>query len=277
MVEKPPMPAAASVLTGPAEMALTRMFFGPQICREVADRAFERRLGNAHDVVVRKHARAAEIGQRDDASAAPRLHQRRRAASQRDERVGTDVERELEALARRLHKGIGDVFAIGKCDAVDQKVEPAMILLNPGEDRVDFGVVLHVERQHERTWGERVGEFADMFFEPALVGEHEGSAGSAAACAIAQDSERLFATPTTRPILPDRSDIEGTRFARRLGRVAALVRRRPAASSRGAGAGRCAGAGPVLSLSVATEAAWDPACRCRRHLAGAPRRRPPWR
>ena len=55
------MPDAASVLIGPAEIALTRMPFGPEIAREIPHRRLERRLGDAHHVVVREHALAAEV------------------------------------------------------------------------------------------------------------------------------------------------------------------------------------------------------------------------
>ena len=51
------MPAPASVRIGPAEIALTRMPLRAEIDREIAHRGFERRLGDAHDVVVRHRAR----------------------------------------------------------------------------------------------------------------------------------------------------------------------------------------------------------------------------
>ena len=52
-----------------------------EIGREVADGRFERGFGDAHHVVVREHALAAEIGERQDAAAAALLHQRRGAGA----------------------------------------------------------------------------------------------------------------------------------------------------------------------------------------------------
>ncbi len=56
---------AASVLIGPAEMALTRMFLLAEIGGEIAHRRLERGLGDAHDVVVRHPLLGAVIGERE--------------------------------------------------------------------------------------------------------------------------------------------------------------------------------------------------------------------
>ena len=53
MSPSPEMPRAASVLIGPAEMALTRMFLRAEIVGEVAHAGFERGFRDAHDVVFR--------------------------------------------------------------------------------------------------------------------------------------------------------------------------------------------------------------------------------
>ena len=52
---------------GPAEIGVDADVVLAEIGGEVADGGFERRLGDAHDVVVRHHARGAAIGQRDHA------------------------------------------------------------------------------------------------------------------------------------------------------------------------------------------------------------------
>ena len=67
------MPDAASVLIGPDEMALTRMFFDAEIGGEIAHRGLQRGLGDAHDVVMRHPLLGAVIGQRQQ--------RRRRSAS----------------------------------------------------------------------------------------------------------------------------------------------------------------------------------------------------
>ena len=68
------MPDAASVLIGPAEIALTRMPVAAEIGREIAHARLERRLGDAHDVVVRHHPLGAVVGERQQAAAV--AHQR---------------------------------------------------------------------------------------------------------------------------------------------------------------------------------------------------------
>ncbi len=62
------MPLAARVLIGPALMALTRMP-GAEVGGHVAHRGFQRRLGHAHDVVMRHHPLGAEIGQGEQRTA----------------------------------------------------------------------------------------------------------------------------------------------------------------------------------------------------------------
>ena len=120
-----------------------------------------------------------------------------RAARERDERIGADVERQPEALARGLHERVGDVVAIGERDAVDEEVEPAVLLLDAGEHRVDLGVVLHVERQHERLRREGLGELVDVLFEAPLIGEDERRA---------RLGRRLRDRPRERPLVRDADD-----------------------------------------------------------------------
>ena len=88
-----------------------------------------------------------------------------------------------------------------------EKVEPAVLLLNAREDGIDFAVVLDIERQNQRRGSQRVGELADVLFESTLIGQDDVAPASAAACAMAHESERLLATPTTRPTLPERCDM----------------------------------------------------------------------
>ena len=123
---------------------------GTEIRGEIAHRRFERGLRDAHHVVVREHAIAAEERQRQHAAAAARRHQRLRAARQRDQRVGADVERLLESVARGIHEPAGDLFARRERGAVHDEVEPAVRLLDLRVDRGDLVVAGDVERQHHR-------------------------------------------------------------------------------------------------------------------------------
>ena len=67
------MPAAARVLTGPAEMALTRMLVRAEVGREIAHAGLERGLGHAHHIVMRHDPLGAVIGEGEQAAA---FHQR---------------------------------------------------------------------------------------------------------------------------------------------------------------------------------------------------------
>ena len=93
---------------------------------EVAHGRVERRLRDAHHVVVRHRALAAEVRHRHDRAAAARLHQRLRRARARDERVRADVERQPEAVARRVGEAALEILGRGERDRVHEQVEPAV-------------------------------------------------------------------------------------------------------------------------------------------------------
>src|SRR4029079_2033651 len=100
--------------------------------------------------------------QRQDAAAAAALHQRQRAAGERDQRVGADVERQAEAVARGLHEGVRQLFARRVGGAVHDEVEAAVRLVDRLEDGGNLRVVGDVERQQQRI-GQGLGELADVF------------------------------------------------------------------------------------------------------------------
>ena len=104
------MPRAAAVFTGPAEIALTRMFFWP-----------ERGLGDAHDVVVGDDTRGSQIGERDDGAAVG--HVRRGDASDGDERIGAYVVGERESVSRGFDKRAAQILSIGEGDGVNDGVK----------------------------------------------------------------------------------------------------------------------------------------------------------
>ncbi len=74
----------------------------PQILRQIAHRAFQRRLGHAHDVIVRHNFFRAVISHGDDAAAV--FHQRSRCPAHRDQRIHADVVRHTKAFARSVHE-----------------------------------------------------------------------------------------------------------------------------------------------------------------------------
>ncbi len=151
MLEKPEMPAAASVLIAPAEIAFTRMFFGPSSRREIPDRGFERGLRHAHHVVVREHALAADVSERQDAAAAALLHQRHHRARQPDERVGADVERDSEAFTRRLHEWLVEIRRRRERSAVHEEIEAAKLTVEIR--RRASSICSSLDTSHGRTSG----------------------------------------------------------------------------------------------------------------------------
>ena len=170
---KPAIERAASVRTGPAEIAFTRMFLrrGP---RRGSARRLERRLGDAHDVVVGHGALAAEVGHRHDRAAAGASMSGSARPGAGDERVGADVEREPEAVARRVGEAALEVLRGGEGDRVDEDVEPAAERLR------DLGKTASTSSSertsHSVTSGLEtvLGELAHALLDPlALVREGE--------------------------------------------------------------------------------------------------------
>ena len=204
------MPDAASVLIGPGRDGVDADVLRTEIGGQVAHRRFERRLRHAHHVVVGEHALAAEIRQRQDAAAAAPLHQRRDAARQRDERVGADVERDAET--RRARSGRTDSTAPSRganaapCTRKSRPPNSSSIVANSVAICSSLG---DVARQHERL-ARASPPARGRFPRAARPGYVSASRAPAprAACAMAQEIDRLLATPTMRPCFPERSDMD---------------------------------------------------------------------
>ena len=88
-----------------------------QVVGEIAHRGFERRLGHAHHVIIRHHARGAQIRQRDHRAA--RGHQRGRGARHRDHRIRAHILRQQVSGARGLDERAAQILAVGERDAVN--------------------------------------------------------------------------------------------------------------------------------------------------------------
>ena len=123
---------------------------------------------------MRHGALAAEVRHRHDRAAAGLLHQRLGRARARDERVRADVEREPEAVARRVGEAALEILGGRERDRVDEDVElAAERLADLGEDARDVVVRADVARGDERGV-DRGGELAHALLDPlALVGERE--------------------------------------------------------------------------------------------------------
>ncbi len=148
-----------------------------QVAREITNRRFEGRLRHTHHVVVGEHPIAADEGEREHAAATAFLHQRHERPGQTDERIGADVERDAEALARRLHERTGELGLRGERSAVDEKVEAAELAIDCRCQVSDLLIARNVARQDERIL-ERRREIAHVLFEPlARIGQRKARAG----------------------------------------------------------------------------------------------------
>ncbi len=123
---------------GPAEMALTRMFFAAEGGGEVADGGFEGGFGDAHHVVIREDFGGAVVGEGEDGAAFG--HQRDSGAADGDQRVDADVVGDAEVVAGGEEEIVFDCVGRGEGDGVDDDVEGAVGLFEGGEEGVDLGV-----------------------------------------------------------------------------------------------------------------------------------------
>ena len=162
MLENPEIPDAASVLIGAGRNRVDADVLRPEIARQIPHRRLERGLRHAHDVVVREHAVAADVGQRQHAAPAALLHQRHHRARQTDERVRADVERDAKALARRFDKRIAQRLGRREAGAVHHEVEPAEFAVERRRQLGDLLVARDVARRDDgvvELWRRARGRF----------------------------------------------------------------------------------------------------------------------
>ena len=190
---------------------------------QVANGRVQRRLGDAHHVVVRHGALAAEVGHGHDRPAAPRFHQRLRRAGARDERIGADVEREPEVVARGVGEPAFEILGGGIGDRVDEQVEPsAERLPHLREHAGDVLVRADVARGDERTDTLPASSRTFSSMRSPWNVNASSAPSSASARAIDHAIERLLATPRTSPCFPSN---------RPAMRARVYARRRPCAGS----------------------------------------------
>ncbi len=198
MVVKPAIERAASVRTGPGRDRVHPDVLEAEVPREVANRGVERRLGDAHHVVVRNRALATEVGHGHDRAATAPFHQGLCRPRAGDERVGADVESHPEAVARRVHEAPFQVLGGREGDRVDEDVEAAAEGLRYlGEDALDVVVRPDVALGDERA-RHGLGEVADALLDPlALVREGD-------LCALG--GEAVGDRPGNRALVGDAQD-----------------------------------------------------------------------
>ena len=197
------MPLAASVLIGPAEIALTRMFSRPEVDREIFDAGLQRRLGDAHHVVVRDDLLGAVIGQRQQRSAVGHHRRARAARPRRSCRPRcSSSSGNCRGWCRRTCPRSS--FLSEKPIAWTTKSIVAQRSASVVEGRVERR---HVGRRRNRSGSREpssLGERAHALLQRlALIGEREfGALRRASAWAMPQASERSLARPMISPRLP---------------------------------------------------------------------------
>ena len=127
----------------------------------------------------------------------PPLHEGRRLAGERGERVGGDVLGEAVALARGVHELAVELLAQGEGHRVDHEVEPAQALADGGGERLQVLVLRHVAGQDERV-AQLLRQLADVLLEPLPLVGH----GEARPLAMG----RLGDAPGDRPLVRDPQD-----------------------------------------------------------------------
>ena len=96
-----------------------------EVPRQVADDRLERGLGHAHHVVAGHRAVGGDVGERHDRAAAAGAHVGLHLAGERGERVGRDVERQVEARAAGVDEAAAEVLRLGVGHGVHQDVDAA--------------------------------------------------------------------------------------------------------------------------------------------------------
>ena len=162
---------------------------------EIAHARLQRRLGDAHDVVVRHPFLGAVIGQRQQRAAVG--HQLLRPLRERGEGIAGDRQRLVEIGFGGVDVAAGQFVLVGEGDAMDDEVEPAPQPVRLGEDRVDRRAVGDVAMA-EHLRAEFLGERADALLQRlALIGQRDLGPGGA---------HRLGDPPGDRAIIGDAED-----------------------------------------------------------------------
>ena len=140
-------PAGRQCLDRPGADRVDANAFGAEIIGEILHARFQRRLGHAHDIVMRDDFFRAVIGQRQDA--ATRRHQRPRTLGGGDQRIGRDVHRHQEVFEAGVDVLAAQFVLVRKADGVDEEIELAPLRFDLGKGGVHRVHVRHVAFDQE--------------------------------------------------------------------------------------------------------------------------------
>ena len=140
-----------------------------QILGHVLYRRLQCCLGNSHHIVMRHDLFRAVIGQRQKAAAFG--HHRRSPATHAGKRINRDIHRHGKIGLGGVHIPAPQLCLVGKADRMDQKVDLAPFLGNPGEQSVNRRLVSHITLDHFRHADRGDQRIHPLFQRLALIGK----------------------------------------------------------------------------------------------------------
>ena len=145
-----------------------------KVHRQIFDAGFQRRFGDAHDIVMRDDLFGAIIAQRQQRAAVG--HHRQGALGDGGEAVDADVHGQQEIIQRRIDIAAAQFVLVRKTDGVDEKVDCPPIGLERFEHRVDAGHfrdVAFVQPRDAKRFCQRPNAFFQCF---SLIGKGDFTA-----------------------------------------------------------------------------------------------------
>src|ERR1043165_2943436 len=159
---------------------------GAELGRDVANGGFERRFGDAHDVVVLHHHLAAVIGHGEQRAAF--AHQRLRQVRHADEGPARDVHGGEKPFLRHVDDTAAERVLRREGDRVHDEIQFAPLLLDRLKHRLHLSRNAGIERQQDRRFElprERLDEFPGLVVE--VSHRKLGSEGAKSARASPRD------------------------------------------------------------------------------------------
>ena len=156
-------------LDGPGRYRVHADVALPEVCGEIAHTGFQRRLGNAHDVVMGHDPFGTVIGQGDQAPAF--IEKRRRALRNRRKGVTGDIQASDEIGPRGVEVLALQLLLVGIGNGVNHEIQASPFLANGLEHAVDAGIIGNIAG-HNQARAYRIRKGADAAFQGlSLIGK----------------------------------------------------------------------------------------------------------
>jgi hypothetical protein len=161
---------AAIVLIGPAATRFERIPRGPDLLREIAVHALQRRLGHPHPVVGGPRLAIVEV-EPDEGAAL--VHQRQEGIGERLERVRRDVHGDCDIVPLRGEEVVAEAHLGCEPDRVDHAVDVSPLLRQFLADRHTVIGDRHVEFEDVDVVAELARRALGQRQRPPGSGEHD--------------------------------------------------------------------------------------------------------